>query len=440
MARRSGDFGDAIRRPDLGRRIARSRLPILLLVLVVGSCGRSSDGAGHRLAAIAVLPADTFTAGPTSGQFIDAAHGVTPPFWHRQPIQGFSGMITDRQEGFTVVCDNGFGAKSNSADFVLRVVHVVPRFRTAQGGDGTVAIRSSFVLHDPDARIGFAVVADLEGYPNGDGSIPVDSVLVRERWLTGADLDLESIRRMPDGTFWFGDEFGPFLVHTDATGRVLGPAVPLPDVAAPENPLRGATEPNARSSGGFEGMALAVDGSRLYPMLEKPLVDDPADLLGIYEFDPGRGAYTQPRPVRRYRLSTAGNEATAFTAITDRKFLVLERDDEQGNAARFKRVFLVDFDVVNEDGGLAKRLLVDLLRIPDPDGLGGQGAYFSFPFITPESLVVVDDRTLGIVNDNNYPFSVGRHLDTGRPDDDEFLLVRFDTPLADLEVASAAGP
>ena len=36
------------------------------------------------------------------------------------------------------------------------------------------------------------------------------------RLLTGADFDVESIARMKDGTFWVGEEFGPYLLHFDA--------------------------------------------------------------------------------------------------------------------------------------------------------------------------------------------------------------------------------
>ena len=43
-----------------------------------------------------VLPADSFVDGPdvpTSGQFITPANGRTPPFFHRQPLQGFSAIL-----------------------------------------------------------------------------------------------------------------------------------------------------------------------------------------------------------------------------------------------------------------------------------------------------------------------------------------------------------
>ncbi len=40
--------------------------------------------------------------------------------------------------------------------------------------------------------------------------------------------------------------------------------------------------------------------------------------------------------------------------------------------------------------------------------------------------MVLDERTLGIINDNNYPFGLGRHTATGQPDDNEFILIRLE--------------
>jgi hypothetical protein len=49
---------------------------------------------------------------------------------------------------------------------------------------------------------------------------------------------------MPDGTFWFGAEFGPSLVHTDAQGRVL-PAPVAPAGVRTLYPLPQGPDPSA---------------------------------------------------------------------------------------------------------------------------------------------------------------------------------------------------
>ena len=131
--------------------------------------------------------------------------------------------------------------------------------------------RPRFSLRDPDNKVNFSIVADFATYPNS--TIEVDQAIRRRRLLTGADFDIESFRQVSDGSFWFGDEFGPFLLHTDASGRVLEAPFPLPGVASPDDPLgRPANLPRSR---GFEGMALNPDGNRLYPMLEGSLTTDP---------------------------------------------------------------------------------------------------------------------------------------------------------------------
>ncbi|MEV0129046.1 hypothetical protein AB0H83_11380 [Dactylosporangium sp. NPDC050688] len=41
--------------------------------------------------------------------------------------------------------------------------------------------------------------------------------------------------------------------------------------------------------------------------------------------------------------------------------------------------------------------------------------------------MILDDRTLGVVNDNNFPFSSGRT--PGKADDNEFITIRLAAPL-----------
>ncbi len=184
--------------------------------------------AANVLTGRAILPTDTFAAGPTSGQYIGGgANGRTAPFVNKQPIQGFSAVLKNKNGSFYAMSDNGFGSLENSADYNLRVYQIVPQFKTARGGSGNIQVLGFFELRDPDKKIPFAIT----------------NYFSKERILTGADFDIESMQRAADGTFWFGDEFGPFLLHTDAAGKVLEAPLPLPDFANPGKEIRSPQNP-----------------------------------------------------------------------------------------------------------------------------------------------------------------------------------------------------
>ena len=182
-----------------------------------------------QLVARAVLNAATFAPGQTSGARLGNSpiNGQSVPFLNKQPVQGFSAVLDNGDGTFNVMCDNGFGSLENSSDFNLRVYTIRPDFKTAFGGSGNIAVLDFFELHDPDKKIPFAVTNHFTS----------------RRVLTGADFDIESIERDRDGSLWFGDEFGPFLLHTNARGRVLEAPIPLPDfdnggeIRSPQNPF-----------------------------------------------------------------------------------------------------------------------------------------------------------------------------------------------------------
>jgi hypothetical protein len=124
-----------------------------------------------------------------------------------------------------------------------------------------------------------------------------------------------------------------------------------------------------------------------------------------------------------YKLDSPSNAIGDAIAVDEHRFLIIERDNEQGDAAKLKRVYLAGTRDRDHDGALDKTLAADLLDLANPKGLGGFGETFRFPFQTIEDVVILDDRTLGILNDNNFPFSSGRTA--GQPDNDEFITVRL---------------
>jgi hypothetical protein len=453
----------------------RQGLPATVLAAFLGVGGSAAAQDGQRfeatLAGHAILPAASFVAPPqgappgfaVSGRFAGPGNqrveregsvpgstgpapngrptGIAFPF-RGQPLQGFSGIkpVAGEPGAYWVLTDNGFGNKRNSADALLMLHKLLPDF-----GAGTVAVERTVFLSDPDRVIPFPIVTD-----------PSPS-----RFLTGVDFDPESIQPIADGGFWIGEEFGPFLIRVDAEGRVrklietrLGDEV----VRSPDHPaLQVPASPTApvpfraRRSGGFEGLAMTPDGSRLWAMLEQPLFAAGSDqpegrFLRVLEFDTAREAWTG-RAVR-FALTEGATAIGDFNFIDERRALVIERDNGEGdpslgcaagqappacfhNPARVKRVTLVDMQSVDGEGHVRKIGYVDLMAIRDPaavartHGHRAQGEprdRFAFPFFTIENVAMVDADHIIVANDNNLPFSAGRHLD--RADDNEFILLR----------------
>lgn len=368
-----------------------------------GHHGHDRDGA--RLLARAVLSADYQAPGPPSGALATPANGRQGPF-PGQVVPGFSAAIDNHDGTFWAQPDNGFGAKGNSADFLLRLYLVKPQWKTANGGSGAVKVLRNITLSDPRHKIGFPIVNESTS----------------DRLLTGDDLDIESVQRAKDGSFWIGDEFGPFLVHVDERGRVLSAPVQFPLGKSPQNPTLGSEVPNTKQSGGFEAMAQSTDKRYLYPITEQGLVNDPdARRRVVSEFDTRTGRYTSR--TWSYQVDT-GADLVADAQITTRgKLLVLERDNFDGPSAVTKKVYEVR---LGKHGETTKSLVVDLLKISDPKGIStgggwGTGREFSFGFQSVETLVPLSGGRLLIANDNNYPGNSARN--PGTPDDTELIVI-----------------
>jgi hypothetical protein len=438
------------------------------------------------LVARSVLPAASSRAGsPPSGAFFSAAERATAaangirgpaqgPYLAEQPVQGFSSMVPAGDGSWWALADNGYAWRTNSADFQLVLYRVDPRW----GDPGGPQLKETVVLRDPDHRMPWAIVCDpshgapLPGFSFNELPPPPAACgpEAEARVLTGFDLDPESLVRAPDESFWIGEEFGPFLVHVAPDGRVLEPPFGVPGVRSPQNPsLRiadraRAEQPTLAASRGFEGVAISPDGSTLYALLEGPLSGDDARDLRICVFDVARRAFTDTflrlrleMPGQLVNLAGLGDRSGApvfpdaeappagpvsigeLKAVNDRQLLLIERDNQGDGLAppRFKKIFLVDISkAAEQDGYVAKTLLLDLLAVADPAGVGGDGDFFRLPFYTIESVHVVDEHTLLIASDNNFPFSNGRARsqspDRRGPlaaDATELILVSLGTPL-----------
>ncbi|WP_428029705.1 esterase-like activity of phytase family protein [Ancylobacter sp.] len=442
-----------------------NRLPLLagaaLAVLALATTGlRADETYPATLAGHAVLPAQTFIAMPadapqdlkvsgkyTTGTRVEAVGtvegtsggrptGVSLPF-EGQPVQGHSGIKAMPDGSFWIITDNGFGSRANSPDAALFLRHYKIDWAT-----GAFEPIETVFLTDPDRKVPFRIVH--EG--------------TEKRYLTGADFDLESFQIIGD-QLWIGEEFGPYLIKADRTGKVQA----VFETVAGEMPVRSpdhhrvvsAAAPNApatfnaRRSKGYEGMAASKDGKYLYALLEGPLWDadkkdwqktaDGREFLPILEFDVAAEKWTGR--MWQYVLEKNGNAIGDFNMIDGTTGLIIERDNGEGTAdkacatgtkgadcfhdlANFKRVTKIELTDANAGGPVRKIGHIDLMKIADPNKVARKplnDGVLTFPFFTIENVDVVDATHIVIGNDNNLPFSSSR--DPAKADDNEMILL-----------------
>jgi hypothetical protein len=421
--------------------------PLVVALLLCSAAG--AQAADNTLVGWAMMPAATFSDGPTSGQFAftnSNSPANNPPYVNQQSVQGFSGILAGANGSYRMLVDNGFGSQGNSADNVLRMYAVQVDYKTSNGGSGAVsaanwntgAATAAFdastriTLSDPNQKISFKTQADYSHYYNNPANPAVDASIQAGHLLTGADLDPESVRQDAKGNFWFGDEFGPYLIKTDANGVVTRREIALPGVYAPQNPavVNGNVSANLGGSGGYEGLALNASGDKLYGLLEKTVAGDPAKSLRINEFSLLTESYTGASFL--YQLDAQGTAIGDMTAIDDHRFLIIERDGDTGTSGTpFKKIFMADTSGVANGGFVTKTEVLDLMNIADPNDLNGDGSTtFTFPYVTIEDVLILDADTLVVVNDNNFPGGGGRALTS---DNTEFLMINLANPVPEPE-------
>ncbi|MEP7202419.1 MAG: esterase-like activity of phytase family protein [Ilumatobacteraceae bacterium] len=400
-------------------RLGRVGVAAAILSLVpapVATADGNHDHDDPQLIGRAVLPVETYAPGPPSGAgvvspgqtetVINGVHFPTPS----QPVEGFSAIVAGRHRGeYLAMPDNGFGGKTNSGDFLIRAYYLTPDFKTTKGGSGTVAVGEYIQFADPDGLIGFPIVR--ENTP--------------ERWLTGGDIDPESLQRDRSGDLWVGDEFGPWILHFDRSGRLLEAPISLPDgLTSPNNPHLVGT-PAILNSRGIEAMAITRNGRNLIVVLEGAVVGDDPLSRRIYKYQIASGRFTR---LADYHSDVPVRFIADAQALDDGRLVLIERDGSRGATAVARPVYAVD--LARSGGVTTKTLVVELAAIPDPDlvslpvlhiGDVGLGNPFQMTCESIEAVHVVSDSKLMFGCDNNFP-NTGRN--PALADDSEFILVR----------------
>ena len=148
-------------------------------------------------------------------------------------------------------------------------------------------------------------------------------------------LDCEGLTLTRGGGFFVCDEYGPFVYRFDAAGVLVATLRPPPawiprvgasygsrtvDFGMVATPASG-----RRNSSGIEGVALSPDETRLFALLQSPLVQDRGGDTGsrntrVLVFDLTPGSPTQDQPIAEYvyQLTLNGSESgTRQTLASD---------------------------------------------------------------------------------------------------------------------------
>ncbi len=277
----------------------------------------------------------------------------------------------------------------------------------------------------------------LTGLPNpsglgNTGEIAFD--LAGATLAPSADgLDSEGLAIAPDGSFWVSDEYGPHIVHFDATGRTIERINPfgsgkggrkIPLVFARRRPNRG-----------MEGLTITPDGKTLVGMMQFPLYNPSAAAISgslairILTFDIASGDTKQ----YVYLMERANLQANSeIVAITNTTFLVLERDGEYATEANkstvFKRLYKIDLagatDISDPANGVAGKLFggKTVEELKDAATLSSNGITpvrktlavdlmtdisTLYPHDKAEGIAIINPSLIAVCNDDDFGITTG---------------------------------
>ncbi|TWT79789.1 hypothetical protein CA13_11960 [Planctomycetes bacterium CA13] len=353
------------------------------------------------------------------GHAVDASglHGKLEDGSMSNQFGGFSGMdYSGDKDRFFLLSDRGAGDGAVSYPCRFHEVNLKVDPATKQIQFDLLATRLL------TSQAGSQVVGSLAAHDN-DLHAMGDS----HDWTA---MDPEGIRCLPGGALLMSDEYGPHIVIVDPSGQIETElAIPgrFRIQLTEDGTYRRGTFPNR----GLEGIAVTPSGKRFVSMLQSPLIQDGKiedhkcfglNCRGIIldatakDHDDGEEMVEHEFD---YRLDSFASGTSEILAVDETRFLVIERDGQVGEAAKCKRIYLIDTAKATDVCQLesmpseeipanvlpaTKTLLIDLL---DPAfGIGGALAVEK-----PEGLCwgkPLEDgrRTLWVCCDNDFDVNV----------------------------------
>ncbi len=317
------------------------------------------------------------TFGSGSGMSIDTKS------WVRNADGTYKGslwLLPDR--GYNAVGTTDYRPRLNTIDVTLSPVAPGATPEAGKEQSGVDAKLADTLLLKDDRGVDTTGLDPANGTRKAEGSMP----LLPQAPNGKISLDTEAIARLPDGTMFISDEYGPYIYRFAADGRMVS-ATPPPAALLPmrhgavnfasNNPGPGETAPDPKdpSSGrqnnqGLEGMSLTPDGKFLIAVLQSATRQDGGDSSStrqntralIYDAaDPANlklvHEYVVPLPVfTNEKGKTAVAAQSEIYALSARTFLMLARDSnngygQKGDKSLYRSIVAVDVSAATDIAG-----------------------------------------------------------------------------------------
>jgi hypothetical protein len=302
---------------------------------------------------------------------------VLPGSWHKRGDGSYIGR-------FLMLPDRGWNTQG-TVDYAGRL-HRYEAILHPYYGNGpttqdqlTLTYKTSNLFHEPKKN---TTGIDPLGVRPASGNMPPLPVAPNGKIA----VDDEGVVYSGDGTMWISDEYGPYVYHYSAPGKLIGVirppeafvpkrinnGVPVDDFSANAPPQgqtynKGNPVSGRQNNQGAEGLAISPDGKTLFVLLQSALIQDlkstsaatirtsrrNARMLA-YDISGATPALTAEYVVQlpQYPSPTvAGETLTAaqseIRALNDHQFLIISRDSGAGHGLAlagsvYRKVDLID--------------------------------------------------------------------------------------------------
>jgi uncharacterized protein len=434
----------------------RSKVTVLLTSLMVGSvffsgCGDDNSSttsyADKVPASGSLLPhrvlRDDLDDGAKPGHTFEIRNGGygSAATAHPTKVNQFY-ALTDRGPNATYTGADGKGKMFPTPDYTPRI----GLFELQS--DGSVTLVKDILLKDTSGN-------NITGLPNtsalgGTGETPYDAngQTIRDSKgnikLDDFGLDGEGLAALKDGTFWVSDEYGPHMVHFDVNGKEIGRINAFTNDTRTQFNLP-AEFTNRRATRGMEGITITPDQKTLVGIMQSTMYNPSSavktlDITRIVTVNLENGTIGQ----YLYKQEKAANSNSEIVALSATQFLIIERDGSflaTSATKPQKHIYKIDISNATElesaplSAGMVQNptlgLTIDGKTLEEVVLAGGWGALSAkgivpvsktlvvdmidkvqYPHDKMEGLWVINDSTLGVLNDDDFAtWSIGGVLE-----------------------------